>query len=148
MSYQERHSIVNLISTLAITALYSAYMLPRYPQADPYSPEIFRFWGSFFLILIPVSIIARIIIEIIFTILNTIATREKVPSITDERDKLIGLKATRNGLYTFIAGFLIALASLAMDNPPVTMFIILLGAGLASTVVDDLSQVYFYRRGV
>jgi dolichol kinase len=95
-----------------------------------------------------VSIIARIIIEIIFTILNTIATREEIPSIIDERDKLIGLKATRNGLYTFIAGFLIALGSLAMDNPPATMFIILLGAGVASTIVDDLSQVYFYRRGV
>lgn len=148
MSYQERHSIVNLISTIAITVLYSAYMLQRYPQADPYSPEIFRYWGSFFLVLIPVSIIARIIIEIIFTILNTIATREEVPPITDERDRFIALKSTRNALYTFTAGFLIAMVALVMDNPPATMFIILIGAGVASTVVDDLSQVYFYRRGV
>lgn len=150
MSYQERRSLVNLFSTLLIYAVYAAYMFQRYPDASPYSPEVFRFWGSFFLILIPVTIVAKIIIYIVFVILNTIATQKEEPSIsiTDERDKLIDLKATQNSLYVFGAGFLLAMASLVMEMPPSTMFIILIGAGIASEVISDLSQFFYYRRGV
>jgi hypothetical protein len=150
MSYQERRSIVNLISTVLISAIYSAYMFQRYPEGSPYSPDVFRFWGAFFLILIPVAIVAKIVIYIVFIIINTIATRAEEPSVnmTDERDKLIELKATRNSLYVFGAGFLLAMASLVIDMPPSTMFIILICAGIVSEIVGDLSEFYFYRRGV
>jgi hypothetical protein len=148
MSYQERRSLVNLVSSVVITALYAAYMMQRYPQADPYSPEIFHYWGSFFLILIPVSIVARIIIYILFAIVNAIATREQEPPITDERDKLIELKSQANSGYVFIVGFLLAMFSLVLSMPPATMFIILICAGIASEVVGDISQFLFYRRGV
>jgi len=147
MSYQERRSLVNLISSVLITVLYAAVMLQRFPDADPYAPEIFHYWGSFFLLLIPVNIVARIIIFIVFYIVNTIATREEEPSLEDERDKLIDLRGTRNGLYTFMLGFILAMASLVLDVPPSGMFIILIGAGVASEVVGDLSQFIYYRRG-
>lgn len=148
MSYQERRAIVSVISSVVITALYAAYMMQRYPAVPPYSPEIFRFWGSFFLILIVVSIVAKIIIYILFSILNAIATRETEPDITDERDRLIDLKTTRNALYVFTVGFLLAMVAMALDMPPAVMFAILLCAGVASEVVSDMSQFYFYRRGV
>ena len=148
MSYQERRSLVNLISDIVITVVYSVYRFQSYPETSAYSPEIFRFWGSFFLLLIVVSIVAKIVIYIIFSIINTIATDEHEPSITDERDRLIGLKATRNSFYTFVIGFLLALGSVAIDMPPSTMFIILFCSGFLSSVVSDLSEFYFYRRGV
>jgi len=148
MSYQERRSIVNLISTATITAVYALYMLQRYPEGDAYSPEVFRFWGAFFLILIPVSIVARVGVYILFSIINTIATQEEEPTITDERDQLIELKASRNALYTFTMGFMLAMAVLALEEPPATMFIILIGAGVASDMVSTASEFYFYRRGV
>ena len=148
MSFQERRSIVNMISTILITALYSAYMVQRYPEGSQYSADVFRFWGSFFLILIPVSIIAKIVIYIVFSIINTIATQEEEPPITDERDKLIELKATRNSLYVFMAGFLLAMGSLVIDMPPSAMFVILICSGIVSEMVSDISQFYFYRRGV
>jgi hypothetical protein len=50
MSFQERRSIVNVIGTILITAFYSAYMIQRFPEGDAYSPDVFRFWGAFFLI--------------------------------------------------------------------------------------------------
>ena len=93
------------------------------------------------------SIVAKIIIYILFSIVNMIATREEEPSITDERDKLIELKATRNSLYVFGAGFLVAMGSLVMEMPPSAMFIILICAGIVSEMISDLSQFYFYRRG-
>ena len=147
MSFQERRSIVNLISSVLITALYSAYMIQRFPEASPYSPEVFHFWGAFFLILIPVSIVARIAIYIVFYIVNTIATREEEPSITDERDKLIELKSQTNSTYVFVVGFLLAMGSLIIAMPPSAMFIILLCSGIVSEMVSDISQFYFYRRG-
>lgn len=148
MTYQEKRSIVSLISTLLITALYSAYMVQRYPDANPYSPDVFRFWGAFFLIFIVVTIVAKIVIYIAFNIFSAITTNETEPSITDERDRLIELKSTRNSLYTFTFGFLIAMTSLALDMPPTVMFVILICAGTGSEIVSDVSQFLYYRRGV
>ena len=148
MSYQERRSIVNLISAILITVLYSAYMIQRYPQGNPYSIEVFRFWGAFFLILIPVSIVARIIVYIIFAILNAIVTRQEELPITDERDKVIETKANLVSGYVFILGFILAVGSLVIDMPPAVMFTILLLSGLLSEVISDVSQFYYYRRGV
>lgn len=147
MSYQERRSLVNLISIILITAVYSAYMIQRYPEGSAYSPEVFHFWGAFFLILIPVSVIARIIIYIIFHIINAIATREEEPPITDERDKLVELKASQNSLYVFMIGFVLAMVALVVGMPPAAMFIILICSGVVSEMVGDISQFYFYRRG-
>lgn len=148
MSYQERRSIVNLISSILITVLYSAYMIQRYPQAEAYSPDVFHFWGSFFLILIVVSIVARIIIYILFSIINAIATQEQEPDITDERDRLIELKSMRNGFYVFIIGFVVAMVTIAAGQPPTMMFITLLCAGLVSDMISTISEFYFYRRGI
>jgi hypothetical protein len=148
MSFQEKRSIVNLVSTILITAFYSAYMVQRFPAGNDYSPDVFHFWGAFFLILIPVTIVARIVIYIVFYILNTIATREEEPSIADERDDLIELKATRYSQYAFGFGFLLAMGSLVIDMPPSAMFIILICSGLVSEMVSEISQFYFYRRGV
>jgi uncharacterized membrane protein len=147
MSYQERRAIVSLISTVLITGVYSAYMVQRYPEVDSYSAEMFRFWGVYFLILIPVTIVAKIVIHIGFSVVNTIATRENEPSVTDERDNLIELKSNRNALYVFSIGFLLAMASLVIELPPSVMFVILIGAGVLSEAVSDASQFYFYRRG-
>lgn len=35
MSYQERRAVVSLISTILISAIYSAYMVQRYPEGNP-----------------------------------------------------------------------------------------------------------------
>ena len=148
MSYQERRSIVNLMSGILITVLYSAYMIQRYPQAEAYSPEVFQFWGSFFLILIVVSIVARIIIFILFAIINAITQQEQEPDITDERDRLIELKSMRNGGYVFILGFVLAMVMIAAGQPPAVMFVTLLCAGFVSDMFSTISEFYFYRRGV
>lgn len=147
MSYQERLSLVNLISTILVTALYAAYMVQRYPDASPYSKEVFHFWGAFFLILIPVTIVTRIVIYIVFAIINAIATREEDPPLTDERDKLVELRASRNSLYVFALGFVLAMGSLVVELPPSVMFITLICAGVMSEVVSEISQFYYYRRG-
>lgn len=147
MSYQERRVVVSIISTVLINAIYSVYMLQRYPEASPYSVEIFHFWGSFFLILILVSVVAKILIYILFTIINAIATREEEAPITDERDKMIELKSTQTALYVFALGFVLAMVSLVFNTPPTGMFLILFAAGFGSDIASDIAQFVFYRRG-
>jgi hypothetical protein len=147
MSFQERRALASLVGTVLINVAYAAVMIQRYPSASPYSPDVFRFWGVFFLILIPVTIFTKIIIYIVFNILNAIATREVEDPITDERDQLIDLKSTRNSLYVFPLGFLLAMVALVIELPPAVMFIILTCAGIVSELVSDISQFYFYRRG-
>lgn len=148
MSYQEKRTIVSLISTLLIPTLYFLYMFQGYPEGDAYSIEVYRFWGRFILILIPVSIVAKIIIYIVFSIINTIATREEEPSVSDERDRLIELKSTRNSFYVFIVGFFLGMGSIVMEMPPSVMFALLIFFGMLAELVGELSQLYFYRRGL
>ncbi len=77
MTYQEKKSIVSLISAILIFGFYCLYMYPQYPEGGLESPEVFRFWGSFVLVLTVVSIVAHIVISIIFNIIFRITTREK-----------------------------------------------------------------------
>jgi hypothetical protein len=111
--------------------------------------EDLRFWGIVILIFVPVSVVARIIIEIVFNIVNTIVTKEEEdPSFSDERDKLIELKATRISYGVVGAGFLLSMVSLVMEMPPFVMLNIVFCSFNVAQIVEDLAQLYFYRRGV
>jgi hypothetical protein len=147
MSYQEKKNIVSLISTLLIFGIYCWYVFQMYQEGRIDSTS-FRFWGAVILILIPVSIVAKIIISIVFNIINRITTNEKEPSFSDELDKLIELKAIRNSHSVFVAGFLLAMVLLVFDKPPSVMFITLILSGFLSEVVGGITQLYLYRKGV
>ncbi|WP_028612649.1 hypothetical protein [Paenibacillus harenae] len=148
MSYQEKKNIVSLISSLLIFGIYSFYVFQKYQDRSLDQTDAFSFWGAFILILIPVTIAAKIIISIAFSIFYNVTTNEKEPSFADELDKLIALKATRNSHYGFVFGFLLAMGSLVLHMQPSVMFIILICSGLASEIVGVVSQLYYYRKGV
>jgi hypothetical protein len=147
MTYQEKKSIVSLISAILIFGSYCLYMYPRFPEGGLES-ETFHFWGSFVLILTLFSIIAHILISIIFNIVFRITTREKEPKFADELDKLIDLKANRNSFFVFIVGFLLAMGSLIIYEPSQKMFIILITSGFISDVTGSITKLYHYRKGV
>jgi hypothetical protein len=148
MTYQEKKSIVSLISAILIFGTYSLYMYPRHPEGGLESLETFRYWGSFVLILTLFSIVAHIIISIFFNIIFRITTGEKEPTFADELDKLIDLKANRNSFFLFIIGFLLAMGSLVIYQPSQVMFIILIISGFISDVTGSVTKLYHYRKGV
>ena len=76
MHYQEKQNIVNIISGLLITGIYSIIIYNRQMDGIIDLTSDYSKWGIIFLIFIGVSIVARIIIMIIFHIINAIATRE------------------------------------------------------------------------
>ncbi len=147
MTYQEKRAIVSIITSILIFAGYSFYVFQLNQEESFSRINELSFWGAFILILIPVSIVARIIVYILFSIIYHVATREQLPSKSDERDKLIELKASRRSHIVFGIAFLLAMVTQVMDMPPYAMFVVMVVGGLLSEIVDHVSQFYFYRRG-
>ena len=148
MTYQEKQNIVNIFSGLLITAIYALIVFQRQQQGIFDLTEDFSKWGVIFLIYIGVSVAARIIILIVFHIINAIATREKEIPVEDERDKLVKLKAIRNSHYAFSGGFVVSVMGLAVGMPVHYIFIAFVGFGLISEIIDNSSQIYYYRKGI
>ena len=147
MSYQERRTVVSLISTLVLAVIYFVWALRNYPGGNPYTPEVFHFWGASMFIVTPLNIALQIAISIVFSVGYATATREKESSVTDERDRLIELRGIRNTLFTFAFGFLLAMGSLVLNLSPSVMFIIIFAFGFISGIVGYVSQLFYYRRG-
>lgn len=148
MTYQEKKSIVSIISAILIFISFSGYKYVHYPVEGMEPTEIFHYWGSFVLVLTLVSIFAHIAISIIFNIVFRITTGEKEPKFADELDKHIELKSNRNGFFVFILGFLLAMGSLVIEQPVQVMFVILIVSGFISDVTGSVTKLYHYRRGV
>jgi len=148
MSYQEKQNIVNIFSGLLVTIIYALMIYQRHQLGQFDLREDFRTWGLIFLIYIGISVVMRIVIQIIFHIINAIATREENVPPEDERDQLIKLKATRNSYYAFTSGFVISVIGLALGMPVHWIFIAFVAFGLIAEILDNGSQIYYYRKGV
>lgn len=148
MGYQEKQNIVNIFSGLLITLIYAWKVYQRHLEGRFDLTEDFSKWGVIFLIFIGVTIVARIVIQIIFHIINAIATREEDVPPTDERDKLIKLMGMRNSYYVFTSGFVLSVMGIAMGMPVYWIFVTFVAFGLIAEIVDNGSQIYYYRKGV
>lgn len=135
--------MISLVGTVALTVAYSLYMFQSYPAGDAYSPEVFQFWGGFFVWMVLVSIVGHIILSIVMGIFN----QEDDISFMDERDRLIEMKATRYSMYTFALGFISAMAALWLGQTPAVMFMLLFVGGFSAEVVSQVTQFVLYRRG-
>lgn len=153
MTYQENRSITNILSGLITTGVYAFVVYQRYLNGTVDTTDVFKFWAITILVFIPISIIARIIIMIFFSIGNAVvqtAKGEEVSEIdiVDERDKLIEMKATKISLVVFSLGFLLALVTQALDMNDHIFFITLVVVGLITEVVSETATIIYYRKGV
>jgi hypothetical protein len=140
--------MITTISMLVILGLYSLYVYNRYVAGDPGIINNFRFWGKSMMILIPVMIVAMIIIHIIFAIINKIVTNEDIPTITDEMDRLIELKALRISHWIYSLGFILAMGSQAIGMQPWVLFVTLISSCFLGGIIEGLAKIYFYRKGI
>jgi uncharacterized membrane protein len=152
VSYQEKRSIYNFVGTLLISGVYSWYMWQQRPMADPYAPEVFVFWGKFFVLLLIITTFIHIVISIVAGLFQGVATsiskRPQDATITDERDDMVDLKASRIALYTFAAGVMLAMALLWAGQTPTVMFVTLFLSGMISSLVGNVAEFLYYRGGV
>lgn len=161
MSYQEKRTIVSIISGVLLLAVYCIYAIGKY-QLQANSLDDLKICGTTMLIFIGIGIAAMIVIQILFHIALSIgiAAREKhcdekaiekeigLTMVEDEMDKLIELKALKTGFIICGAGFVAALVSAVFNCPAaVVLNIMFLSFGLGSLVEGTLS-LYYYRKGV
>ena len=148
MCYQEKKTIVSIIGSVVIFGIYFMVVFQQYQEGNFDSAIEYMFWAKALLILIPVQIVAKIVIHIMFTIINSITTKDCDPELIDEMDKLIELKAMRNSYISFMLGFLISIGLVLMGKPLSIMFILFAVSMTFGCVIGDISQLYFYRKGV
>lgn len=148
MSYQEKENVVNIFSGLIITLVYSWIVYQKHLAGVYDLTQDLNEWGKIFLVFVVVTIVARIIIYIVFHIINAIATRETKVPVEDERAKMIKLIGTRNSHYVFSGGFVLGIFGLALGYPVYLLFIIFIASGLLSEIVDNGTQLFLHRRGL
>lgn len=147
MDHKQKQIILSIIISILVFASYSLYVYYKYMAGNMEIINDFKFWGKAFLILIPVAILAQIIIYIVFAIINKIVTNEDIPTLSDERDKMIDLKAIRISHWIFILGFMLAMGSQAMGMQPYVMFVFLIFSGFISSITAEIAKLYFYMKG-
>lgn len=147
MDNKEKQILVTIISLGLIFGAYSLYVYNNYIAGNADIVNDFRFWGKTFLILIPVTIVAQILIHIVFAIINKIVTNEDMETRTDERDKFIELKALQISHWIFTGGFLLSMVFAAFGFPSYAMFLTLVASGFLSGVISEIAKLYFYRKG-
>lgn len=148
MSFRERENFVYLISNIVVSTGYFLYIAQRYVALGLDPSNDFSFWGSAILVIVPVFVVTRIIIRIIFSIINVIVTQREEPDFLDEFDKIVELKATQNFYHVFMFGFFVSIFTLVLNMPPFVMFNILMLTIIIAGIVGDISRLLFYRRGV
>ncbi|MDW3193372.1 MAG: hypothetical protein R8G66_13450 [Cytophagales bacterium] len=148
MTYQEKKSIASLSSTIVVILWYCLYVFVFNADRSAGPETDFQFYGVTILLIIPGMIVANILIHILVGIQHKMATNEDIESFEDEFDKAIELRANRNAYNTFMAIFLISMASLAMSYPPYIMLNILVDGMMAASLVWSISKLYFYRKGL
>jgi len=163
MSYQEKRTIVSVVTGALLLAAYCIYAFGKAGMANL---DNLKFWATTILVFIGIGIVALIIIQIVFHILLSIsmAVKQKMKDETcddkeieksieremveDEMDKLIELKANRIG-YTFVGfGFVAGLVAIALGASAVVMLNILFISCSGGSLVEGLVQIRYYRRGV
>lgn len=165
MSYQERRTLVNIISIALVAVAYCIYAFGRY-QSGAVAAGDLKFWAGAILIFIGVSIVATIIIQIVFHILMSIAIAVEgkirneqwddqeisksinAEMVEDEMGKLIELKSMPVGFGVAGIGFVAALVSLLLGYSAVVMLNILFFSFSGGSLLNGVAQLVYYRRGV
>ncbi len=165
MSYQERRTIVSILSGILVLAAYCIYTFGRY-QSGSADPSDLKFLAGTILTFVGIGILVSIVIQIVFHILTSIAiaVKKKIANeqcddkeieksisaemVEDEMDKLIELKSMRVGFVIAGVGFIAALVSLVVGYSAAVMLNILFISFSGGALLEGVAQLYFYRRGV
>jgi hypothetical protein len=149
MSNRENSIAVSLVSTLLILVYYLVNWVQIY-QEGLNSAQIFRLWVVVIIASIVLNIAGNILTNIVINIVHAIKTQkaEEVRLIEDERDKLIELKGVKVSYIALSFGVFFSMLTFALGQPPLVMFSLIIFFSLTAEILGDLSQFYFYRRGV
>jgi hypothetical protein len=165
MFYQEKRTVVSIVTGAMVLAAYCIYAFGRY-QSGLVTPGDLKFWASTMLIFIGIGIAASIVIQIVFHIMLSIAIAAqkkiqdescedkeieksiKAEMVEDEMGHLVELKSLRIGFFLSGLGFVAAIVSLILDYSPVVMLNIIFISFCGASILEGFIQLYYFRRGL
>ena len=165
MSYQEKRSIVSVLSGGILLVVYVLNVLGRYRQGTLPGTDL-KAWATTIMVFIGIAVVAFIIIQIVFHIMLSVsiavtkAVKEGVTDneelgksiqanmIEDEMDKIISLKATRFSTAVYGFGFFVGLIAIVLNYSAVILLNSMFIAFCLGIVIEGIAQIFYYRRGI
>lgn len=148
MTTQEKRPLVFLLIDIVTFSIYYTVILNYYDSYVSSMGEL-PFWSTSLLILIPLMIVSRIIFYILYSIFNTLITKEREEKfLIDELLELIKLKASRNFNTTFMLGFVLTMLLLAVGLSTPSMFKMFYFSIFSAFIVQNTSEYYYVKKGM
>lgn len=142
LSFQEKSLWLMFVSLVGAFGFYfyfalSAVLPPgaSLGEADVMPPQVALFTRS---------VVTLVIASVVGHAVIAIADRR---TGTDERDRLIGLKGTRNAGYVLATGVSLSLCAAVLTEGDFVFTHVLLGFWVLAQLVEIGSQLFLYRRG-
>jgi len=175
MSYQEKRIGVSVVSGLLILVSYCIYGVSRFKVVGTGLLTDLRFWATTMLVTIGLGIAVMMLIQIILHIYLAISSEVKkeiakkiagdgtcgsksyqgrscedleMMDKEDEMDKLISLKASNYSFGVIGFGFVASLVTLYFRLPPAIMLNIMFVSFMLASLLEELLQLRFYRKGI
>lgn len=138
LSFREKSLWLMLVSLVLVFGLYFASVLPGH-GVDMQAAQLVRF---------AVMIGWLVVLQIIGHVVIAVSTRRQLAHRVqeDERDRMIGLKGTRNGSWVLSVGMVAAMATALMVEGNFAFMHVLLAFWVLAQLVETASQLVLYRR--
>ena len=134
LSFREKSLWLMLLTLVASFGFYFATVLP--PSAADVVPQQ--------VVLFVIAVVMLVIMQIVGHILIAIVDRR---AETDERDRLIELKGTRNASYVLATGVFVALCAAMVTDGNFVFTHLLLASWVLAQMVEIGSQLFLHQRG-
>ncbi len=134
LSFQEKSLWFMFVSLIGAFGFYFVTVLPT-DTRDVMPQQVVVF---------VLAVVLLVILQIVGHIVIAIMDQRMA---TDERDRLIGLKSTRNAGYVLTTGVFLALCAALLTQGNFVFMHVLLGFWVLAQLVEIGSQLYLYRRG-
>lgn len=134
LSFQEKSLWLMFVSLVGVFGFYFVTVLPA-NGADVMPSQM---------VLFTVAVVMLVILQVGGHIVIAIVDRR---TQTDERDRLTGLKGTRNAAYVLATGVFLALCAAMVTDGNFVFTHLLLGFWVLAQLVEIGSQLFLYERG-
>jgi amino acid transporter len=134
LSFREKSLWLMLVTLVASFGFYFATVLP--PSAADVVPQQ--------VVLFVIAVVMLVIMQIVGHVLIAIVDRREE---TDERDRLIELKGTRNASYVLATGVFVALCAAMVTDGNFVFTHLLLASWVLAQMVEIGSQLFLHQRG-
>jgi hypothetical protein len=142
MSFREKSAWITLVALVVVTLLWALH----FPWGGPFTlapaPNPFLFHT------LALATISFIVIEVVAHVIVAVLAPREAGAPADERERLIGLKATRLGAYVYVPLSLSSIFLIHLGANEIGLAYLVLFSFVIAEIVNYTARIVYYRRGV